>query len=139
MDRQPKPVPWRGPWGEEIPTSALGRAPRHRSFRGLLRQGRRHDLDEAAQEMTKTPAEELEIGFGLPQDRKNALDIVKVARHAIDGKGALETTGTFVPEGMVTDRVKGQGMVYPTYVYATQIVEVYDELMKERENTPLAK
>jgi len=81
-------------------------------------------LLEAAQDMTKIPAQELEIGFGLPQDRKNALDIVKVARHAIDGKGALEISETFVPEGMVTDRVKGQGMVYPTYVYATQIVEV---------------
>lgn len=87
----------------------------------------RNRLLAAAQEVMNIPSDRIEIAHGMVWDRTGLLqpqDLSSVASHATDGKGPLETEGTFSPPGIKDNREKGQGMVYPTFVYATQMVEV---------------
>lgn len=87
----------------------------------------RNQLVAAAEEMLHIPADRIEIVNGRAYDRHGLLqpiEIPAVARHAANGKGPLEAVGTFSPSGFPGDREKGQGTVYPTFVYATQMAEV---------------
>lgn len=81
----------------------------------------------AAHEMTGVPVELLDVSCGMIWDRSGsheALELSAVIRHASGGSGLLKTEGTFSPLGMKDNRERGQGIVYPTFVYATQMVEV---------------
>jgi len=53
------------------------------------------------------------------------VDVEDIARNEIKKTNEpLESIGTFAPTGVYGDRETGQAIVYPTFVYATQIVEV---------------
>jgi len=81
-----------------------------------------------AKDMLNSPAADLEIVEGTIRDRQGAdirLDAAVVARHAIGSNGKpMETSATFEAAGTAVDKETGQGTVYPSYVYATQIAEV---------------
>lgn len=81
----------------------------------------------AAQEMMGTPSGHIDISYGVAWDKSGShepLDLSTVVCHASGGIGPLRTEGTFSPPGMKDNRERGQGIVYPTFVYATQMVEV---------------
>lgn len=85
-------------------------------------------LRMAVQEMMNTSADRIEIAGGMARDldgRIAPIDLRDVARREVDRSGDdIETVGSFVPGGEYGDRETGQTMVYPAFVYATQIVEV---------------
>lgn len=81
----------------------------------------------AAQEMMGIPSDRIEIAHGAAWDKNGLhqpIDLSTVVRHAKGGDGPLDTEGTFSPAGIKDNRKDGQGMVYPTFVYATQMAEV---------------
>lgn len=81
----------------------------------------------AAQELMGIPANRIDLSHGVAWDRNGfrpSLDLPALVRHATGGDGPLRTEGVFSPPGIKDNREKGQGMVYPTFVYATQMVEV---------------
>lgn len=87
----------------------------------------RNQLLTAAQEMLQARPGQIEIFNGKIYDSNGQLQSVEipaVMRHAASGRDSLEATGTFSPAGFAGDRERGQGVVYPTFVYATQMAEV---------------
>lgn len=82
----------------------------------------------AAREMANTSEDRVEIANGKAWDLDGTfdpIDVADIARREIEKTNEpLETVGTFVPGGVYGDRETGQAIVYPTFVYATQIVEV---------------
>lgn len=88
---------------------------------------------ETAQGMLGVPATELEIDEGTIRVRERpdlALEISTVAQHAIDERGteSLACDAMFSPAGAPADRDSGQGILFPSFVYATQIAEVEVDL-----------
>ncbi|SHH13601.1 molybdopterin cofactor-binding domain-containing protein [Pollutimonas bauzanensis] len=84
-------------------------------------------LVAAARKLMGIAEDRIEIELGVAWDRKGQagpVDLSVVAEHAMGGKGPLRAEGTFQPVGMKDNRRDGQGIVYPTFVYATQMVEV---------------
>lgn len=85
-------------------------------------------LRATAQEMMNTSADRIEITGGMAHDldgRIAPIDLREVARREVERTGdEIESVGSFAPGGEYGDRVTGQTIVYPTFVYATQIVEV---------------
>lgn len=82
-----------------------------------------------ARKMLKSPVAALLIVDGVVRDVWNndvQLDVAAVARRMIGRSGwPIETDALFQPEGGdMLDPVTGQGTVYPSFVYATQIAEV---------------
>lgn len=81
----------------------------------------------AAQEVLGVPADRIDLDQGMVRDRLGLVApsaLAAVATHAIAGNGPLKSEGTFSPAGIKDNRKDGQGMVYPTFVYATQMAEV---------------
>lgn len=88
-----------------------------------------HDLLlMTAREMLNSPAADLEIVEGKIRDlqcRNVQLEVAVVARQTIGNSGKpIETSGLFDPVSDTIDPETGQGTVYPSFVYATQIAEV---------------
>ncbi len=85
-------------------------------------------LKAAAQEVMNTSAARIEIAGGMACDldgTSSPHDVRDIARREVERTGEpIEVTGTFSPGGVYGDRETGQSIVYPTFVYATQIVEV---------------
>lgn len=85
-------------------------------------------LKLAAQEMMNTSADRIEIADGKAWDVDGLIepvDVRDIARRAFERTGEpIESVGSFAPGGVYGDRHTGQAIVYPTFVYATQIVEV---------------
>lgn len=81
-----------------------------------------------AKEMLNSPAADLEIVDGYVCDRQLPdlhLEVALVARQNIGRNGGrVETSATFESIDASVDRETGQGSVYPSFVYATQIAEV---------------
>jgi len=81
-----------------------------------------------AKEMLNSPAAELEIVEGKIRDRQYRdvqLEVAVVARRTIGNSGKpIETSGLFQPVGKSVDPETGQGTIYPSFVYATQVAEV---------------
>lgn len=81
-----------------------------------------------AKEMLNSPAADLEIVEGKIHDlqcRDVRLEVVVVARRTIGNSGKpIETSGLFDPVSDTVDPETGQGTVYPSFVYATQVAEV---------------
>lgn len=82
-----------------------------------------------AKEMLNSPAAELEIVEGKIRDRQCRdvqLEVAVVARRTIGNSGKpIATSGLFQPvAGKTVDPETGQGTIYPSFVYATQIAEV---------------
>jgi CO/xanthine dehydrogenase Mo-binding subunit len=94
----------------------------------LAGENMRNKLQVAAQEMMNTSVDRIEIANGKAWDSDSIIDPVDVeniARSEIKKTNEpLESIGTFAPTGVYGDRETGQAIVYPTFVYATQIVEV---------------
>ncbi len=88
----------------------------------------RHLLLATAKEMLNSPAADLEIFDGNIRDRQlpdSSLVVAVVARQNIGRNGKrMETSATFEAIGTSVDSETGQGTVYPSFVYATQIAEV---------------
>ncbi len=82
----------------------------------------------AAKEMLNSPAADLEIVEGKIHDRQRRdvqLEVAVVARRTIGNSGKpIETSGLFQPVGSKVDPETGQGTLYPSFVYATQVAEV---------------
>ncbi len=85
-------------------------------------------LKAAAQEMMNTSLDRIEIADGRARDLDGVIepiDVRDIARRAVEQSGEpIESVGSFSPDGVYGDRETGQSIVYPTFVYATQIVEV---------------
>lgn len=94
----------------------------------LAGEDMRDRLRTLAQEMMNTSAERIAIEGGKAWDLDGRIEPVEVAAIAcreIERTGKpLESVGSFAPTGVYGDRETGQAIVYPTFVYATQIVEV---------------
>jgi CO/xanthine dehydrogenase Mo-binding subunit len=89
----------------------------------------RNLLVAGAGKMLNSPAADLVIIEGVIRDPLNydvQLDVATVARRMIGSGGwPIETDALFQPDGSdKLDPVTGQGAVYPSFVYATQIAEV---------------
>ena len=82
----------------------------------------------AARGMLQPAVEDLDIMEGKIGTGRHAgtmLDVSVVARHLIGGgDGPLECSASFTPAGAPVDRITGQGVLFPSFVYATQIAEV---------------
>lgn len=109
----------------------------------LAGEDMRDKLRAIAQEVMNTSAERIEIAAGKAWDidrRIAPVDVAVLARRAVERSGGpLESVGTFSPKGVYGDRETGQAIVYPTFVYATQIVEVeVDDETGEVEITRMA-
>jgi len=82
----------------------------------------------AARTMLDTATEDLRITDGKIATARDAgivLDVPAVALHMIGGaEGPLECSASFTPAGAPVDRDTGQGVLFPSFVYATQIAEV---------------
>jgi CO/xanthine dehydrogenase Mo-binding subunit len=85
-------------------------------------------LKAVAQEMMNTSADRITISGGMAYDVDGVIepiDLRDIASREVGRIGEpIETVGSFSPRGEYGDRVTGQTVVYPTFVYATQIVEV---------------
>lgn len=94
----------------------------------LAGEDMRTKLREAAQELMNTSADRIEIVDGKARDIDGmiaSVDVSEVARREVERTGdPIESVGSFSPNGVYGDRETGQSIVYPTFVYATQIVEV---------------
>ena len=81
-----------------------------------------------AREMCDTAIGELHIADGniaRQQDDDFTLGVAAVARHLIGETGKpLQCSAGFTPKGAPVDRNTGQGVLFPSFVYATQIAEV---------------
>ncbi|MGO9683537.1 MAG: xanthine dehydrogenase family protein molybdopterin-binding subunit [Steroidobacteraceae bacterium] len=81
-----------------------------------------------AKNIINSPTAELEIIDGFICDRQLRdlhLEVAVVLRHYIGRNGKdMETSATFETTGSAVDSKTGQGSVYPSFVYATQIAEV---------------
>lgn len=82
----------------------------------------------AAREMLNTAVKDLDIvegKIGTGRRADTELDVPGVARHVIGaGDGPLESSASFTPAGAPVDRNTGQGVLFPSFVYATQMAEV---------------
>jgi len=78
--------------------------------------------------MLNSPAADLEIVDGNIRDRQlpdSHLEVAVVVRQNIGRNGKrMEISATFEAIGTSVDSETGQGTVYPSFVYATQIAEV---------------
>jgi len=89
-------------------------------MRDMLLAGARDLLDPAIGGLR------IEAGRFVAEDNDDvALDVATVARHLIGETGKpLECSASFTPPGAPVDRNTGQGVLFPSFVYATQIAEV---------------
>lgn len=82
----------------------------------------------AAGEMLDTAIDDLRIADGKIATARDAgivLDVPAAARHLIGGAGKpLACSASFTPAGAPVDRKTGQGVLFPSFVYATQMAEV---------------
>jgi CO/xanthine dehydrogenase Mo-binding subunit len=94
----------------------------------LAAEQMKENLLDAAREMLDTAVKDLDIvegKIGARQHANTALDVAVVARHMIGaGGGPLECSASFTPAGAPVDRNTGQGVLFPSFVYATQMAEV---------------
>ena len=82
-------------------------------------------LLSTARELLNTGNKDLHIRegkIGTSKDAEATLDVSVVARHAIGGSdGPLECRASFTLAGAPVDRNTGQGVLFPAFVYATQM------------------
>ncbi|MGI9380153.1 MAG: xanthine dehydrogenase family protein molybdopterin-binding subunit [Methyloligellaceae bacterium] len=94
----------------------------------LAGENMRKILQVVAQEMMNTSVDRIKIANGKAWDSDhiiNPVHVADIARNEIEKTNEpLESIGTFEPSGVYGDRETGQAIVYPTFVYATQIAEV---------------
>lgn len=89
-------------------------------MRGILLAGAREMCDGAIGEWRIVDGK---ITTG--EDDDLALGVSAVARHLIAETGKpLQCSASFTPDGAPVDRNTGQGVLFPSFVYATQIAEV---------------
>lgn len=85
-------------------------------------------LKALAQEIMNTSTDRIAIVDGKAHDidgKIDPVDVGDIARREVGRTGGpIEAVGSFAPLGVYGDRETGQSIVYPTFVYATQIVEV---------------
>ena len=88
----------------------------------------RDTLLAGARDMRASTTGELRIEAGriaTEESDDQAIDVATVARQLIGETGkSLECSASFTPEGAPVDRNTGQGVLFPSFVYATQIAEV---------------
>lgn len=85
-------------------------------------------LKALAQEIMNTSTDRIVIVDGKAHDvdgKIEPIDVQDIARREVKRtEEPIEAVGSFAPLGVYGDRETGQSIVYPTFVYATQIVEV---------------